>query len=115
MTSAATFVTSHLLQGRPRQTPGRVDLVATLSMTAFIVILFLVIFPYTLGVGLINSRSVCVITAEMRLLMFTIVLSSSGLGAVLSPMVLVLFSADFRKAFRGMCNSAINRIRRMRQ
>ncbi|KAF0313108.1 hypothetical protein FJT64_000196 [Amphibalanus amphitrite] len=78
----------------------RVDLVATLSMTAFIVILFLVIFPYTLGVGLVNSRSVCVITAEMRIVMLLIVLISSSLGAVLSPVVLVLFSADFRRAFR---------------
>ena len=109
--SARDFTSPHPINRLPQPFSARVDIVATLSMTAFIVILFLVIFPYTLGVGLVNSRSVCVITAEMRLVMLTIVLVSSGMGAVLSPIALVLFSADFRKGFRSLCDRARRRLR----
>ena len=95
-----------------RQHPGRVDVVATLSMTAFIIVLFIIIFPYVVSVALINSRSVCVLTADSRLLVFIIIISSMGLGTVVSPIVLVLFSADFRKAFCSTCGRVVHRLRR---
>ena len=82
-----------------RRTAGRVDVVATFSMTAFIVILFCGTFSYVLSVALINSRSQCVLAADSRLLTYILLIASMGLGAVLSPIALVAFSADFRKAF----------------
>ena len=94
------------------QAAGRVDIVATFSMTIFIVILFFDTFSYVISVALINSRSVCVITAGNRILMFVIIIASMGLGAVVSPLALVLFSADFRKAFVSTCGRAARYFRR---
>ena len=99
----------------PRQPPGRVDVVATFSMTAFIIVLFVITFPYIVSVALINSRAVCVITADSRILSFIIVSGSMGLGAVVSPIVLVLFSVDFRKAFWCTCDRAVRWFRHTSQ
>ena len=104
---STTTPQSRQMPRRPlRQTPGRVDIVATFSMTIFIVILFFGTFSYILSVAVINSRSVCVITAEDRILSFATIIAGMGLSAVVSPLVLVLFSADFRKAFVSTCERA---------
>ena len=89
-----------------RQTPVRVDIVATFSMTVFIVILFFGTFSYILSVALINIRSVCVISAEDRIISFIAIIAGMGLSAVVSPLVLVIFSTDFRKAFASTCERA---------
>ena len=102
-------------RGTVRLLPGRVDVVATFSMTAFMIILFVITFQYVVSVALINSRAVCVLTADSRLLVFISISSSMGLGAVVSPIVLVLFSADFRKAFWSTCDRVLRRFRRMPQ
>ena len=110
-TLARDFGVPRPINRLPQPFSNRVGIVATLSMTAFIVILFLIMFPYIVVVGLANNRSVCVITAEMRLVMLTVVLVSYGMGVVLSPVVLVVFSADFRKGFFSLCDRAKRRIR----
>ena len=95
----------------PHRTPGRVDVVATFSMTAFIIILFVSIFSVFVGVALSNRRSVCVITAESRILNMIIAVSAMGFGAIVTPIVLVLFSSDFRKAFCSMYDRTLRQLR----
>ena len=109
--SATTSTSQRQPRRSLRHPAGRIDIVATVSMTAFIVILFLVIFPYVLTVPIIDNRSECVLTAQSRILIFIIVTASMGLGAVVSPIVLVLFSVDFRRAFWSTCRRAVQHFR----
>ncbi|KAF0313777.1 hypothetical protein FJT64_015698 [Amphibalanus amphitrite] len=94
---------------RPRVPVGRVDVVTMFSMTVLIATLFVVIFPYVLSIGFINRRAACVMTAEGRLLVFIINVCSMGFGAVVGPVVLVLFSVDFRQAFWSTCGRGVSR------
>ena len=81
------------------QAAARVDIVATVSMTAFIMIFFVVISPlWTLG--LVNDTSDCVILPTMRIFLYIILIATGGSAAIVSPLVLVLFSGDFRRALR---------------
>ena len=93
----------------PHRPAGRADIVTMLSMSVLIALLFVVTFPHVLSIGITNRRAECVITAEERLVIFIVNLCSVGLGAVVSPLVLVLFSVDFRQAFLGMCTQAVGR------
>ena len=88
---------------RLRPPPGRVDMVATFSLSVFVVILFIIIFPYMVALGVTNGRSECVLAAHQRVLVSVVVVSSMGVAAVCGPLALVLFSADFRRALRDLC------------
>ena len=100
----------HIPPTRPSQTRGRIDIVATVSMTAFIIILFATTFPYVLGAGMINRYAECVIMADQRILSFVIMTASMGAAAVLGPVVLVVFSANFRAAFRSTWERIARRV-----
>ncbi|KAF0312454.1 hypothetical protein FJT64_016778 [Amphibalanus amphitrite] len=92
--------------GRPapaRRPAGRVDLVATVSLSVFVVVLFVTIFPYVVSLGVINARAECVLSAAQRVLVSVVVVASMGAAAVGGPLATVLFSADFRRAFGVLC------------
>ncbi|KAF0289740.1 hypothetical protein FJT64_012042 [Amphibalanus amphitrite] len=87
---------------------ARVDIVATVSMTAFIMIFFVVISPlWTLG--LVNDSSECVILPTMRIFLYIILIVTGGSAAIVSPFVLVLFSVDFRRALRDTFGKLMSR------
>ena len=72
---------------------------ATVSMTAFIFIFFIVVSPlWTLG--LVNKSAECVILPTMRIFIYIILVVTGGFAAIISPFVLVLFNSDFRQAIR---------------
>ncbi|KAF0289739.1 Vegetative incompatibility protein HET-E-1 [Amphibalanus amphitrite] len=84
---------------KPAQPAARVDIVATVSMTAFIMIFFVVISPlWTLE--LVNNTAECVILPTMRIFLYIILIVTGGSAAIVSPFVLVLFSGDFRRALK---------------
>ena len=99
-TSSASAVTPRAKQRRPgKQHAARVDIVATVSVTAFILIFFVVISPlWTLQ--LVNDSAECVILPTMRIFLYIILIVTGSVAAIASPFVLVLFSGDFRQALR---------------
>ena len=99
-TSSASTVALRERPRRPANQPAaRVDIVATVSMTAFILIFFVVVSPlWTLQ--LVNKSAECVILPTMRIFLYIILIVTGGVAAIASPFVLVLFSGDFRQALR---------------
>ena len=85
---------------RPVNQPtARVDIIATVSMTAFILIFVVVASPLW-SLSLANRNAECVIMPTLRIFLYIILIMTGGSAAIVSPFVLVLFSADFRKALR---------------
>ena len=97
--SALRVAPSATPKRRANQSPVRVDIVATVSMTAFIIIFLLRVSPL-LALGIVNKSAECVILPTMRIYLYIILIVSGGLTAIVSPFVLVLFSGDFRQALR---------------
>ena len=87
------------LSSRPSKPRDRINMVTTVSLTALIIILFVTVLPFDLGRRLIVGYSKCVVMADQRILLVVILVASTGASAVLSPVVLMAFNADFRKAF----------------
>ncbi|XP_037083998.1 octopamine receptor beta-1R-like [Pollicipes pollicipes] len=81
---------------------GRVDIVATVSMVAFLAIFVVSCAPY-IGLILVVKSLTCVLMPHDRFLIWTLVIASGGVKAVLNPLVFVVFSWDFRQAFRQTC------------
>ncbi|KAF0288985.1 hypothetical protein FJT64_012665 [Amphibalanus amphitrite] len=90
------------------QPAARVDIVATVSMTAFIMIFFVVISPLW-TMSLVNDSSECVILPNMRIFLYIILIVTGGSAAIVSPFVLVLFSGDFRRALRDTFGKLMSR------
>ena len=68
-------------------------------MTAFILIFVVVASPLW-SLSLANRNAECVIMPTVRIFLYVILIVTGGSAAIASPFVLVLFSADFRKALR---------------
>ena len=80
---------------------GRVDIVATIAMIAFLSTFFISFAPYVALVYYEKGLSTqCVIMPGARMVIMSIVIISGGITATLNPLVCVVFSRDFRQAFR---------------
>ena len=98
-TGTSTSAARIALGPRPSRAHGSIEVIATVSLTAFIVILFATEFPYVLVGSILTLASECVVLAETRILFFLVATLCTGAGAILSPLVLVAFSGEFREAF----------------
>ena len=77
---------------------AREDIVATASLIAFLVIFMISFAPY-ISVIFVDKNFKCIIMPHARFQLWVMLITSGGITAVLNPLVFVLFSADFRKAF----------------
>ena len=84
---------------------GRVDIVATIALVAFLTTFFISFTPY---IALVNYEkdlnAQCVIMPGARLRLFTIIIISGGITAIFNPLACVIFSRDFRQAFQQTCS-----------
>ena len=94
-----------LAPGRSTIRRGRsVDIVATMVMIAFLVTFVLSFTPYLVVGWFFNTmKSMCVIMPRDRILIFICVVMSGGITGTLNPLVCVVFSSEFRKAFWKTC------------
>ena len=89
-----------------RVTPtGRVDIVATMALVAFLATFFISFTPFIAIVQYEKTlKAQCIIMPGARFVLFTLVISSGGITAICTPLVCVIFSRDFRQAFRRTCS-----------
>ena len=82
---------------RPPASRHRVDIVATLSLSSILLIFLVSLLP-VLALTVTLSGASCAILPDQRLMMFLMAIGGAGAAAIFSPLVLVLFSSDFRRA-----------------
>ncbi|KAF0306281.1 hypothetical protein FJT64_022158 [Amphibalanus amphitrite] len=83
---------------------GRVDIVATMALVAFLATFFISFAPYIAVVHYKLLRANCITMPGTRYVLFSLVISSGGITAICTPLVCVIFSRDFRQAFRRTCS-----------
>ncbi|KAF0304456.1 hypothetical protein FJT64_023710 [Amphibalanus amphitrite] len=77
----------------------RVDIVAMLSLSTFLLIFVMSLVP-VVALALTLSDNRCAILPSRRLALYLAGIGGAGATTILSPLVLVLFSTDFRQALR---------------
>ncbi|KAF0307603.1 hypothetical protein FJT64_021092 [Amphibalanus amphitrite] len=77
---------------------GRVDIVATMALVAFLATFFISFTPYIAAVHYEKSlKAQCVILPGARYVLFSLVVSSGGITVICTPLVCVIFSRDFQE------------------
>ena len=96
------------------QQVGRVDVVATMATVAYLAT-FIISFAPSLIIYQYTKDLSCVVSASTRYYVLTMMLLSRGFSAAVNPLVSVVFSQDFRAAFRHCCQKWWRWVRDLRQ